>query len=118
MKFDICPDCREKRTLPFKGLCQRCYHKQWRDNKRPNIKRKLEADLATKEKDLAACHEAYDLAIQERDAFRQELSRLKNLVESTGATIERADGEKCPNCIDGHYYKTIDYCKCGYERRR
>ena len=28
------------------------------------------------------------------------------------------DGEKCPNCIDGHYYKTIDYCKCGYERRR
>lgn len=29
-----------------------------------------------------------------------------------------ADGEKCPNCVNGNYYKTIDYCKCGYERRR
>jgi len=55
------------------------------------------------------------------------LSLLKEYIEMlTGKWADiikynnaiHADGEKCPNCVDGHFYKTIDHCKCGYERRR
>ena len=37
---------------------------------------------AEKDNALVACHEAYDLAIQERDAFRQELFDLRNKAKS------------------------------------